>query len=107
MKYLAIIAFLLLITMIACKSLQNESGADWATVEFSVDGSSQSNAHYASSSSSIRTALIIAVSGDTSAVGIADYLTDFFDRQLQDLAINTVNLRIPLNTPMRLVKVVF
>ncbi len=102
-----VIALFLLITLVACRSLQNEGGTDWATVEFSIDGSNQSSALYSSSGSSIETALIIAVPAEITSVGITDYLSNFYHRQLQDLTNNTVNLRIPLNTPIRLAKVVF
>ena len=106
-KNLGFVTLLLLITLIACKSLQNEGGTDWATVEFSIDGSRQSNALYSSSGSSIRTALIIAVSVDVTSVETTNYLVSHYDLQLQDLTNNTVSLKVPLNTSFHLVKVVF
>lgn len=98
---------LCLIFMSTCKSLQNEGGADWATVKFLIDESNQSNANYSASTSSIKTALIIAVPMNISSVGNNNYLLPDYDKQLQNLANNTVNLRIPLNISIRLVKVVF
>ncbi len=105
--YLVISILLLLTSLVACKSLKNGGGADWATVDFSIAGSDQNNAQYSASGSSIETALIIVVPGNITAVGITGYLTEYYDTQLQDLTNNTVSLRIPLNTPIRLAKVVF
>jgi hypothetical protein len=106
-KWTFVCILLCLFFMTACKPLQNEGGLDWATVEFSVDGSNYNNAHYASSGTSINTAIIIAVPYDITAVTISNYLTQYYDRQLQDLTNNTVSLSIPLNTPMRLAKIAF
>ncbi len=107
MKYLAIPVLLLFIALTACKSLDNGGGTDWATVEFSIGGSNQNSINYSSSGSSIQTALIIAVPESVTSVGITDYLSILYDQQLQDLTNNTVALSVPLNTPIRLAKVVF
>ena len=105
-KFLASVVLLFMV-LTGCKSFQNEGGMDWATAEFSVDDSKKSIAHYSASESSIETALIVAVPEHITSVSISSYLTDLFDRQLQDLTTNTVSLTIPLNTAMRLAKVVF
>jgi hypothetical protein len=105
-KYLAIV-ILFLTGLVACRSLDNGGGTDWATVEFSIAGSDQNNAQYSVSGSSIETAVIIVVPENITAVGVTGYLTEFYDTQLQDLTNSTVSLRIPLNTPIRLAKVVF
>ena len=98
---------MLLITLVACRSIQNEGGLDWVTVDFSIAELKQSSAHYAVSSSSIQTAFIIAVPENITSITVSDYLTRYYDRQLQDLTNNTVKLKIPLNMPLRLAKVVF
>ncbi len=41
MKYLIIATLLLLASLTACRSLQNEGGTDWAIVELSIAGSDQ------------------------------------------------------------------
>jgi len=89
---------MLLITLVACRSIQNEGGLDWVTVDFSIAELKQSSAHYAVSSSSIQTAFIIAVPENITSITVSDYLTRYYDRQLQDLTNNSVSLRIPLNT---------
>jgi hypothetical protein len=106
-KYLIIITLLLLITLVACRSIQNEGELDWVTIDFSIAESKQSSVQYAVSSSSIQTAFIIAVPENITSITVSDYLTRYYDRQLQDLTNNTVKLKIPLNMPLRLAKVVF
>jgi len=106
-RYANVCILLCLVFMTACRSLSNDGGTDWATVQFSIDGSKQSNAHYASSSSSIQTALIIAVPASVTTIGITEYLSTYYDSQLQDITNNRVKLRIPLNTSIRLAKVAF
>ena len=96
-----------LIVLAACKSLDNGGGLDWATVEFSVDGSNQNIISYSSSGGSIKTALIMALPENITSVNKTEYLTHDYDRQLQDLTDDTVSLIVPLNTPIRLAKVVF
>ena len=106
-KHASVCILLCLAFVTACKPLQNGGGADWATVKFSIDETDQKMAFNSVSGSSIKTALIIAVSGNVTASGINNYLTVSYDRRLQDLTNNTVSLSIPLNARIRLVKVVF
>ncbi len=106
MKYLAIFILLLTILM-ACRSLQNGGGVDWATVDFSIGGSNRSSAQFSISGNSIQTAMIMAVPASVTSIGITGYLSDYYDAQLQDLINNSVELRIPLNTSIRLAKVTF
>ena len=106
-EYLVIVAFLLMTVLTTCKSLQNGGGTEWATVDFSIDGPNQSSTLYSSSASSTNTELIIAVPASVTSLSISSYLESFYDKQLQDLTNYTVSLMIPLNTPIRLAKVVF
>ena len=106
-RSLIIVVLLFMTTLFACKSWQNEGGPDWATVEFSIDGSRQNQASYAVSGDSTKTALICAVSASSKAATYKQYIMDDYDRQLENLINNTASLRVPLNTSLRLVKVTF
>ena len=53
-KYLAMTVLLLLTTLAACRSFQNEGGPDWATVEFSVNDSNHSSARYSAAESILK-----------------------------------------------------
>ena len=51
--------------------------------------------------------MIMAVPASVTTIGLTGYLSDRYDAQLQDLINNSVKLRIPLNTSIRLAKVAF
>ncbi len=51
--------------------------------------------------------MIIAVPENVTSTEVTSYLTGLIDGQLQDLPHNSVKLKIPLKTSIRLVKVVF
>ena len=104
---MAIFIFTSLFLFAACRPMENEGGLDWATVEFSVDETSQTNVNQSVSGNTIKTALIIAVYDHVTSVGTTNYLVNLYDQQLQDLDNSTVSLDIPLNTKIRLAKIVF
>jgi uncharacterized protein DUF1566 len=106
-RHIAIYILFCLVFMTACRSLNNEGGRDWASVEFSIEGAKQSSVFSSASVSSTETALILAVPGNITSLSITNYLESDFDRELQNRVDNTVSLKIPLNVSIRLVKVVF
>jgi len=107
MKYVIIPILLALTALVACKSLQNNGGTDWAVVEFSIDGAKQNGSQASISEGSLHTTAILAVPASVTTIGITDYLSDYYDTQLQGFDSSSVNLRIPLNTSIRLAKIVF
>jgi len=106
-------SLLFLTVFTSCRSLQNEGGVDWATVTFSVGNSSNINAQkhkspsFSTSSNITRTILIAAVPATKSSITTRDYLDKQYDGLLLDLAVDTIKLSVPLNTNLRLIKVVF
>lgn len=107
MKNLVISLLLFLVVLSACRSLQNEGGLDWATVDFTISGSSKNTTLRSTSASANETALIIAVPGNRASVSVSDYLATAYDEQLQNLVTDSVSLSIPTNTSIRLAKIVF
>lgn len=101
--------FICLTLLGACRSMSNRGGTDWATVDFSINGPSSENRRLSVSQSSIqeKSILILAVAGDVAAISSSDYLVERYDLALQDLDTGIVELSVPLNTSIRLVKVVF
>jgi len=93
--------------LLSCRSLKNDGGKDWIRVSVDVDQGGAKRSFLASSSGGSGTALIIAVPARVTSV--ANYLTrtDFYDRQLQDLLTGTVVLLVPMNEPLRLIKITF
>ena len=98
---------LLLTVLAACKSIQDEGGADWATVKFSLDHPQRSIKYQAASSGDIGTALIIAVPESITSINTTNYISDYFSRGLLDLTNSSIELSLPLNVPLRIAELTF
>ncbi len=94
-----------LIVLVSCRSLDNEGGKDWVTVEIKVDQpSSSSNGNRSVSPSGTHTALITAIPATSSTVTSSTDLSGYYDQQLQNVTSGVVTLLVPLNEEMQLVK---
>ena len=104
-RFIIVIVFVL--TLASCRSLSNGGAVDWATVEFSVNQPSQAKAAVSYSAAGNRTSLIVAVPVSETSIGTSNYLKNFYDAQLLNDTDNSVKLRIPLNSELCLIKVLF
>lgn len=107
MRKPALLIIFLLLALGACKSLQNEGGTDWADVRFTISRSKTESVSYSSSGDTVEAACILAVKASDTSATYRNYINEPFDGQLQDLTNGQVQLRVPLNTTIRLVKVTF
>ena len=105
--YARLLILLSVTVLVSCQPLQNEGGSDWITVQISLKDSSEQYLYSGASGGSIQTSLILAVPELNTTATFTKYLVDHYDRQLQNLMDSTVSLSIPLNTSLRLLKVVF
>jgi len=106
-KFLVIFGLLVLISLVACKSLQNEGGTDWVSVELTIGDTTQSHQYHASYSGKTGSALILAVPAYIDSVSPSNFLSENYGRGMLDLTSGFVELSVPLNTPLRIVEVVF
>ncbi len=106
-KSQAIVALLFLISLVACKSLQNGGGTDWAAVDLSISDPAQSHQFQASYSGNIGSSLILAVPATIDSVNPSSFLSEYYDGGMLNLTNGSVELNVPLNTPLRIVEVIF
>ncbi len=91
----------------ACKPIENEGEADWATVDLSIDQPEANGKSRSVSTDNMGTAVILAVSTSTTTISSSTYLSDYYARGLLDLSSGKVQLSLPLNVPLRFAELVF
>jgi hypothetical protein len=88
---------LLVITLEACKPGDNERVVDWVSVTLSIDQTEQMSNVLASTSGTIRTIAIFVVTETSTNISVG----------LLDLDSRSIELSLPLNTPLQVVQVNF
>jgi len=107
-RLIPVIILVALLCMASCKPQDDPNEQLWVTVDVSVGSPSQNSETLRSSSSTTQTSLIIAAPAATSSVTVQRYLNSSdMDRQLLNRTTDTVSLTVPLDTPMRLIRVNF
>ena len=97
-----------LMMLVACRSLDNNGDRDWVTVEVKVDQPMKSvGGNKSVSPTGTKTALIIAIPATSSTVTSSTDLSNYYDRQLQNVSTGYVTLSVPLNEKLQLVKKTF
>ena len=107
LKILMATLFIGLISLVACRTLDNGGDRDWAEVKITVNQPGLSGGSQSLSPSGTLTSLIMVIPASTAAVTAATDFTNAYDGQLQNLTTNTVTLTVPLNESIQLVKKTF
>ncbi len=94
--------------LFSCKPNENEGGKDWATVSLDVGQSRSSNQVNAATAVLPNgfSAMIVAVPESVTSVTSTSYITEFYARAMLS-ADGSVEMTLPLDTPMRVVQVSF
>jgi len=109
-KRLLVLIGLVVLSMwlFSCKPNENEGGKDWATVSLDIGQSRSSNQVNAATTGlpSGFSAMIVAVPETVTSVTSNSYITEFYARGMLSTD-GSVEMTLPLDTPMRVLQVSF